>query len=89
MIHIYLLLFKKGGKTDEEKSEEGKNIEEWLSCEENRNNESVQRKALEILIPYLSVDDVLKIVNKERDAGYVNGYEQAQSDIRKALGIMR
>ena len=44
------------------KSEEGKNIEEWLSCEENRNNESVQRKALELLLPHLSVTMKGKLV---------------------------
>lgn len=68
-------------------SDDGNKIKEWLSCEENRNNKSVQRKALEILIPHLSVDDVLKIINKEKDVSYVQGYEQAQSDIRNALGI--
>lgn len=70
-------------------SDEGKKIKEWLSCEENRNNESVQHKAFELLLPYLSVDHVLEIINNEKEVSYSQGYEQAQYDIRKALGIMR
>ena len=69
------------------KSQEGKEIEEWLSCEENSNNYSVQRKALELLLPRLSVDDFLKIIDKEKSISWDDGYKKAQHDIRKVLGL--
>lgn len=69
-------------------SEEGEKIKEWLSCKENRNNESVQRKALELLLPHLSVDDFLEIINNERKLSHAKGYEQAQRDMRKVLGLV-
>lgn len=69
------------------KSDEGKAIEEWLSHKENRNNDSVQRKALELLLPRLSVDEFLEIVNKENKLSWRDGYQQAQHDIREALGL--
>ncbi len=68
-------------------SDEGAAIKEWLSCEENRNNASVQRKALELLLPLLSVDEFLKIVVNERKMAYKDGYNSAQYGIRKALGL--
>ena len=69
------------------KSKEGEEIEEWLSLEENRNNDSVQRKALEILLPRLTVDEFLGIIDKEKSISWNNGYKEAQHDIRKALGL--
>ena len=69
------------------KSKEGEEIEEWLSLEENRNNDSVQRKALEILLPRLTVDEFLGIIDKEKSISWNNGYKKAQHDIRKALGL--
>lgn len=68
-------------------SDEGVAIKEWLSHEENRNNKSVQRKALELLLPRLSVDKFFEIVNKEKELSWHYGYEQAKYDIRKALGL--
>jgi len=68
-------------------SDEGAAIKEWLSIKENRNDDSVQRKAIELLLPRLSVDDFLEIINKERKSSWDDGYEQAQYDIRKALGL--
>lgn len=68
-------------------SDEGTAIEEWLSHEENRNNKSVQRKALELLLPRLSVDEFFKIIDKEKKLYWDNGYSQAQYDIRKSLGL--
>lgn len=68
-------------------SEEGKEISKWLSCEDNRNNDSVQRKALELVLPRLTVDDFLRIIDKERTSSYKEGYTKAQDDIRKALGL--
>ena len=69
------------------KSQEGKELEEWLSCEENRNNYSVQRKALELLLPRFSVDDFLRIIDNEKSGSWNDGYKKAQHDIRKALGL--
>ena len=68
-------------------SDEGMAIKEWLSHEENRNNKSVQRKALELILPRLSVDEFFEIINKEKNLSWNNGYEQARYDIRKALGV--
>ena len=68
-------------------SEEGKNIEAWLSCKENRNSQSVQRKAIELLIPHLSVGDFLDIIDNERSTGHAQGYAEAQYDMRRVLGL--
>lgn len=68
-------------------SDEGAAIKEWLSHKENRNNASVQRKALELLLPRLSVDEFLAIVVNEKKKSYKDGYNSAQYEIRKALGL--
>lgn len=68
-------------------SDEGIMIQEWLSHEENRNNKSVQLKALELLLPRLSVDEFLGVIDKEKDLAWLAGYRQAQCDIRKTLGL--
>ena len=68
-------------------SEEGKEIGKWLSCKDNRNNDSVQRKALELVLPRLTVDDFLGVIDKERTFSWEEGYTKAQYDIRKALGL--
>lgn len=68
-------------------SEEGKEIGKWLSCEDNRNNDSVQRKALELVVPRLTVDDFLEFIDEKSTSSYKEGYTKAQYDIRKALGI--
>ena len=58
-----------------------------VKFKENRNNKSVQRKALELLLPRLSVDEFFKIIDKEKKLSWDNGYSQAQYDIRKSLGL--
>jgi hypothetical protein len=68
-------------------STEGIEIKEWLSKEQNQNNDSVQRKALAIVMPYLSVDDFFEIINREKLTSWNDGYKKAQYDIRKALGL--
>lgn len=68
-------------------SDDGVAIKEWLSDEKNRNNESVQRKALELLLPRLSVDDFFEIIDKEKKLSWDNGYRQAQYNIRNVLGL--
>ena len=69
------------------KSKEGDEIGEWLSHEENRNNNSVQKKALELLLPRLTVDEFFEIIDKEKSASWNDGYKKAQYDIRKVLGL--
>jgi hypothetical protein len=69
-------------------SDAGEKIKAWLSCEENRNNESVQRKALELILPHLSIDDFLEIINNERKTSHAKGYAKAQYDMRKVLGLV-
>lgn len=66
---------------------EAKEIEEWLSVEENRNNDSVDKKVLEFLLPRMSADEFIAIIERETEASWCKGYTQAQRDIRKALGI--
>ena len=68
-------------------SHEGKEIEEWLSKEENRNDDSVDKKVLEFLLPKMSVDEFISIIKEETEASWCKGYTQAQRDIRKSLGI--
>ena len=68
-------------------SKEGEDIRNWLSQEENRDNDSVERKAIELLLPYLTVDDFFEIISNEIAKSFNNGYEKAKRDIRKALGI--
>lgn len=68
-------------------STEGKEIAEWLSQEENRNNNSVQRKAIEIMLPRLTVDEFLSVIEKEKKSSAEQGYRNAQRDIRCVLGL--
>lgn len=68
-------------------SKEGEEIGKWLSHEENRNNNSVQRKALELMLPRLTTDEFFGIIDKEKSSSWNDGYRKAQYDIRKALGI--
>lgn len=68
-------------------SPEGKDIEEWLSIEENRNNDSVDKKVLEYLLPRMSVYEFLELIDREKKSSFDFGYRQAKRDIRKALGI--
>ena len=68
-------------------SPEGKKIEEWLSVQENRNNDSVDKKILEFLLPRMSPDEFVEILDMEKKSSWNNGYKQAQRDIKKALGL--
>lgn len=68
-------------------SKEGAEIKEWLLKEENQNNESVQRKAVSIMLKHLSVDEFFKILDREKQYSWEDGYKKAQKDIRKALGF--
>lgn len=68
-------------------SEEGEEIKEWLSHDKNLNNNSVQRKALELLLPRLTVDDFFEIIEKEKNISWDKGYKKAQYDIRRAIGL--
>lgn len=68
-------------------SDEGRTIAEWLSHKENRNNKSVHRKALEILLPRLTADEFLEIIDEEKSSAWNDGYKKAQADIRNVLGL--
>lgn len=68
-------------------SKEGEEIKEWLSHEENRNNDSVQKKAIELFLPRLTVNEFFGIIDKEKSSSWNDGYKKAQYDIRKALGV--
>ena len=68
-------------------SPEGKAIKEWLSIEENRNNESVHKKMWEYVLPRLSPDEFIELLEAEKKESWKKGYRQAQYDIKKALGL--
>jgi hypothetical protein len=58
-------------------SAEGKEMAEWLSHEENRNNSSVQKKAIELMLPRLTVDEFFKVIEREKNAFSKSGYRKA------------
>lgn len=68
-------------------SEEGQKLKEWLENKDNRNNESANRKALELLSSQMEANEVMNIYDIKEEEGYARGYADAQRDIRKALGI--
>ena len=65
----------------------GTELGRWLSQEENRDNDCVQKKALELLLPRLTVEEFFEVIDKAKSASWDEGYRKAQYDIRKALGI--
>lgn len=69
------------------KSEAGAEFKEWIDQKENQNDERVERKAISYMLPLLSVDDFLTIINRERELSFENGYSEAQYNIRSALGF--
>lgn len=68
-------------------SDEGKNLTDWIKTEENQNNVSVKKKAMELILPRLTTEELMSILERAQDESYEQGYKQAQSDIRKSLGI--
>lgn len=68
-------------------SEEGRKLKEWLLIESNRNKQSVYDKALELMIPYLTIDDLYSSFDSKIKEAWNGGYKKAQCDIRKVLGI--
>lgn len=68
-------------------SYEGKCITDWLENEENCNNESVRKKALELMLPRLTTEEFINIIEQAQHLSYEQGYKQAKSEIRKALEI--
>lgn len=70
-------------------SEEAVELKEWLSVEENRNNESVHKKVMEYLLPRMTVDEFIDLLEKEKKYSWESGYRHAQCDIRVALGVDR
>lgn len=69
------------------KSEEGMDIKEWLSKEENKNNESIENKSLTFVIPFITKDDIIEKLKFKYDQGFKKGYEKSQREIRKAIGL--
>lgn len=68
-------------------SDEGKDITNWIENEENRNNVSVEKMAMELLLPRMKTEELVEILEIARNQSYEEGYKQAQTDIRKALGM--
>ena len=68
-------------------SEEGNEFEEWISHEKNRDNNLIQKRALELIIPLLTTEEFHEILKREKRISWENGYSKAQYDIRQALGI--
>lgn len=68
-------------------SDEGKHITDWIQNEKNQNNESVRKKALELMLPRLRTEEFISIIETSQHLSYEQGYKQAKADIRKALGV--
>ena len=68
-------------------SKEGQMFKEWIEDENNQNRQSVERKAVELLLPLMDVEDFFKIIDREKDSSWSAGYREAQDDIRRALGL--
>lgn len=72
-------------------SEIGEEIAEWLSHDENRNNESVQRKAFSLILPHLTYDEFVNAIAEiEKNAwqkGYNDGQRELRDTMRTALGF--
>ena len=68
-------------------SDEGNQIDTWIKIEENRNNEKVEEKALELYLPYATTEEIVKAINGSYDEGFKDGYKNCQCNIRKALGF--
>lgn len=76
-VHIYVT----------KESKEGEELKEWLNKDENENDEAITRKSFYYLKEYISWSDILELLEKEHKCGYDDGYYNAQSNIRKALGM--
>ena len=68
-------------------SEEGKAIKDWISKEENRNNEKVENRSLTFIMAYITSDDIINTLKSKYKEGFKKGYEQSQREIRKAIGL--
>lgn len=70
-------------------SNEGEDLKKWLDIDTNRNKQSVYEKALELLIPWLSTEDLYEAFTVKSKKAHEYGYRRAQINICKALGIGR
>lgn len=68
-------------------SDEGRDLQAWLDNEDNRNNHSINKKALELISSQLQPSEITEIYDIKEEEGYARGYADAQRDIRKALGL--
>lgn len=68
-------------------SDEGRHITDWIKNEENCNNDAVRKKALELMLPRLTTEEFISIIEQAQHSSYEQGYKQAKADIRKVLGI--
>lgn len=68
-------------------SDEGRDLQTWLDNEDNRNNHSINKKALELMSSQLQPNEIVEIYDIKEEEGYAKGYADAQRDIRKALGL--
>lgn len=68
-------------------SEEGRLFKEWINNEQNQTRQRVEHKGIELLLPLMSVDDLLEVISDIKESAWDDGYKTAQYDIRKALGF--
>ena len=68
-------------------SDDGRALQDWLNNEDNRNNDSINKKALELISSQLQPNEIVEIYDIKEEKGYAKGYADAQRDIRKALGL--
>ena len=50
-------------------------------------NYVIEHYAIQLCLKYLTTDEVISGINRLRDMSHQMGYKEAQSDIRKALGL--
>lgn len=68
-------------------SDEGRHITDWIQNEENCNDDAVSKKALELMLPRLTPEEIISVIERAQHLSYEQGYKQAKADIREVLGI--
>ena len=72
-------------------SNEGREICEWISHEENKNNDVIDKKAWDILFQQLTTDEILEVIKERESESFKNGYRtgqlNARNEMRRVLGL--
>ena len=68
-------------------SKEADKLEKWIENKENLNNEAVESKALEYILPRITSKDIQRMVEEQKELAFEQGRRANQLEIQKALGI--